>query len=95
MSEWVVGKSVAYYDREAAEEAGRARAAQTGRRFVETGDQAGDQATSPAFVQVSASCSWCHASNPARERFCGECGHEAHVARMDCACPKCRRPAGA
>jgi hypothetical protein len=37
------------------------------------------------------SCSWCHAWNPATERYCQECGHEAHVPRMCCRCPRCSR----
>lgn len=46
---------------------------------------------------VSRSCSWCHEMNPATERFCRSCQHEAHVCRMDCECPRClraRRAAG-
>jgi hypothetical protein len=35
------------------------------------------------------SCGWCHAMNPTTERFCKECGHEAHVSRMLCHCPRC------
>lgn len=27
--------------------------------------------------------------NPTTERFCAKCGHEAHVARMDCTCHVC------
>jgi hypothetical protein len=27
--------------------------------------------------------------NPASERYCRSCGHEAHVARLDCLCPRC------
>lgn len=37
------------------------------------------------------SCSWCHHSNPATERFCENCHHEGHVARLDCGCPRCDR----
>lgn len=46
---------------------------------------------------ISRSCSWCHEMNPATERYCRACQHEAHVCRMDCACPRCfraRRAAG-
>ena len=38
------------------------------------------------------SCSFCGASNPVSQRYCG-CGHEAHSARIDCRCPTCRRAA--
>jgi hypothetical protein len=27
--------------------------------------------------------------NPATERYCRSCHHEAHVARLDCQCPRC------
>jgi hypothetical protein len=27
--------------------------------------------------------------NPVAERYCHSCGHEAHVARLDCQCPRC------
>jgi hypothetical protein len=40
-------------------------------------------------MRVEHSCSWCHAMNPTTRRYCRECGHEAHVARMECRCPKC------
>jgi len=29
--------------------------------------------------------------NVASERYCRSCGHEAHVARLDCRCPRCNR----
>lgn len=38
---------------------------------------------------VSGSCSWCHHSNPGSERWCANCGHEAHAPRMECRCPRC------
>ena len=38
---------------------------------------------------TSRSCSWCHSMNPTAERYCRSCGHEAHVARLDCGCPRC------
>ena len=44
----------------------------------------------PGPVRASRSCSWCHALNETAERSCKDCGHEAHVARADCACPRCR-----
>jgi len=40
-------------------------------------------------VIVSRSCSWCHQMNPASERFCRSCCHEAQVARLDCRCGRC------
>jgi hypothetical protein len=44
-------------------------------------------------MRTTTSCGWCHAMNPTTERFCKECGHEAHVSRMLCRCPRCsRRP---
>lgn len=43
-------------------------------------------------IRVTGSCSFCHAMNAIETRFCAECGHEAHVARMDCQCPQCARP---
>ncbi len=44
-------------------------------------------------MRTSGSCSWCHAINPTTQRFCKDCGHEAHVPRMRCRCPRCARPA--
>jgi hypothetical protein len=38
---------------------------------------------------TSRSCSWCHRMNDADSRFCQECGHEAHVARLACRCRQC------
>lgn len=38
---------------------------------------------------TSRSCSWCHTSNLATTRYCENCHHEAHVARLDCSCPRC------
>jgi hypothetical protein len=38
---------------------------------------------------ISRSCSFCHSMNPASERYCRSCGHETHVARLDCQCPRC------
>ena len=35
---------------------------------------------------VSRSCGFCHTVNPSTERWCRECGHEAHVARLACRC---------
>jgi hypothetical protein len=50
-------------------------------------------------MMISRSCSWCHCMNPATERYCRSCSHEAHVARLDCRCPRCatarRRATGA
>ena len=40
-------------------------------------------------MMISRSCSWCHSTNPASERYCRSCQHEAHVARLDCQCPRC------
>ena len=42
-------------------------------------------------MRTSTSCGWCHAMNPVAERFCKECGHEAHVSRLLCRCPRCAR----
>jgi hypothetical protein len=36
-------------------------------------------------------CPWCHAMTPTTDRFCKDCGHEAHVARTLCRCPRCTR----
>lgn len=38
---------------------------------------------------ISSSCSWCHESNRVEVRFCHNCGHEAHKARMFCQCVQC------
>lgn len=40
-------------------------------------------------MPVSRSCSWCHEMNPAHERYCRSCSHEAHAARLDCRCDRC------
>ncbi|MCE9560858.1 MAG: hypothetical protein K8U57_02275 [Planctomycetes bacterium] len=40
---------------------------------------------------TSTSCSWCHNQNPTSANTCSECGHDAHVARLDCTCPRCSR----
>jgi hypothetical protein len=40
---------------------------------------------------ISRSCSHCHTMNVASERYCRSCGHEAHVARLDCQCTRCNR----
>lgn len=40
---------------------------------------------------TSRSCSWCDAMNLATARTCSECGHDAHVCRLDCTCPRCAR----
>ena len=47
-------------------------------------------------MRTFTSCGWCHAMNPTTERFCKECGHEAHVSRMLCRCTRCapRTPGG-
>lgn len=37
-----------------------------------------------------ASCSWCHEMNETTVELCKSCGHQAHVARMNCACSMCR-----
>jgi hypothetical protein len=42
-------------------------------------------------IRTYRSCGWCHALNPATERYCKDCGHEAHVSRMECRCPRCTR----
>ena len=42
-------------------------------------------------MMISRSCSHCHEINPATERYCRSCGHEAHVCRLDCQCPRCLR----
>jgi predicted amidophosphoribosyltransferase len=42
-------------------------------------------------VLTSRTCSWCHASNSVRERYCHKCGHEAQVPRLDCRCRRCLR----
>ena len=39
--------------------------------------------------QSSTLCPWCHASTPAGQRRCGQCGHFARVARGDCGCERC------
>jgi len=38
---------------------------------------------------TSASCPWCHRLNPVGERYCRDCGHEAHTLRTACLCPQC------
>ncbi len=40
-------------------------------------------------------CGWCRRFNPETIDLCRQCGHEAHVARPQCSCPRCRtaRPA--
>ena len=38
-------------------------------------------------------CSWCHRLNPVEVQTCPGCGHDAQVSRMECGCPRCRRPA--
>ena len=38
---------------------------------------------------ISRSCSWCHRMNFATTRFCENCGHSAHLARLNCACNRC------
>lgn len=43
-------------------------------------------------MQIEESCSWCHELNEMRFRYCACCGHEAHVARMDCCCRQCAEP---
>jgi hypothetical protein len=43
-------------------------------------------------VNYSRSCSWCHQENPIDHIFCGGCGHQAHLPRMACDCPRCNRP---
>ena len=40
---------------------------------------------------ISRSCSFCQEMNPASERYCHSCRHEAHVARLDCQCRRCLR----
>ena len=40
-------------------------------------------------MMISRSCSFCREMNPASERYCRSCHHEAHVARLDCQCPRC------
>jgi len=40
-------------------------------------------------MMISVSCSWCRTLNPMTVRFCRQCGHCAHKARMLCDCPKC------
>jgi hypothetical protein len=35
-------------------------------------------------------CGWCRRFNPVNVPVCRECGHEAHVARAQCACKSCR-----
>jgi len=42
-------------------------------------------------AQTYRSCSWCHTLNAATERYCTECGHEAHGTRRECRCPRCGR----
>lgn len=34
-------------------------------------------------------CSWCHALNPAQNRWCHVCGHSAWLPRCECDCAKC------
>lgn len=38
---------------------------------------------------TSRSCSWCHTSNPSTVEQCANCGHDAHMPRMDCRCGRC------
>ncbi|HEY7060726.1 MAG TPA: hypothetical protein VII06_04550 [Chloroflexota bacterium] len=35
-------------------------------------------------------CGWCRRFNPESIELCRQCGHEAHVARPQCACKRCR-----
>ncbi len=38
---------------------------------------------------ISRSCSWCDRMNFATTQFCENCGHSAHLARLDCDCNRC------
>ena len=42
-------------------------------------------------MKSSATCSWCYAINPTTERYCQQCGHEAHTPRSCCRCLHCSR----
>lgn len=45
-------------------------------------------------MTVCTTCSWCHEMNdvtPPPPVFCGNCGHRADRARLDCDCDACRR----
>lgn len=37
-------------------------------------------------------CGWCHEMVPASLSSCPNCGHDAHVSRLECGCPRCRPP---
>lgn len=41
------------------------------------------------YLKATTNCSHCHEQNDTDEQFCSSCGHEAHVARMDCQCAAC------
>lgn len=43
-----------------------------------------------AIGAETASCSWCHELNPRAERYCWNCGHEAHQPRAACSCRQCQ-----
>lgn len=41
-------------------------------------------------TRSSATCSWCHTSNPPGARWCASCGHAAQHPRLACDCPQCQ-----
>lgn len=43
------------------------------------------------MATISQSCSWCHALVRVGIKLCPSCGHQPHVARLFCQCPKCAR----
>lgn len=44
---------------------------------------------------IITTCSWCHSDIrvvPGAITLCAQCGHEGDRPRLDCRCPRCRRP---
>jgi len=46
------------------------------------------------YIRMSVSCSWCDTLNEITIKFCRQCGHCAHKARMLCDCPQCLKTDG-
>ncbi len=40
-------------------------------------------------MATATSCAHCHTMNLDSTRYCAGCGHEAHVPRNQCQCPRC------
>lgn len=40
-------------------------------------------------MMCSRMCSWCGEMNSVWRKWCLNCGHAAHLPRMDCECPRC------